>query len=207
MKRKWHKSSRKMNWLLGTMLVFLLAIGGGAYVYASLSGTDQLSNDFQLSDLPGSIEEEYTPPTKEDPMTPGRTYPKKVTVTNPSTTPFFVRILVTPEILSADGVLLAGTIGKELTVDLGKEWVLGEDGYYYYLGKVEKNQTTSALFTQVTLSKEVGSDYEGASMEIYIKSETVIAKGIHYRDAWWLGKTPTENKLKQVDTILQGLNK
>lgn len=209
MKRKWQKQSQKMNWLLGSLIVFLLAIGIGsaAYVYASLSATDHVSNDFQLSDLTGSIDEEFTPPTKEDPMTPGRTYPKKVTINNPSATPLFVRVLVTPEIVSKDGVLLSGIIGKELTVDLGKEWLLGEDGYYYYLGKVEKNQTTSPLFTKVILSKEIDSEYDGATMKVFIKSETIIAKGTHYRDAWWLGTIPTENKLKQVDTTLQGLIK
>ncbi|WP_207696418.1 hypothetical protein DOK67_0000796 [Enterococcus sp. DIV0212c] len=207
MKNKRKKRSFKGQFFLISLFTvfFILGIWGTRTVYAALTATDQVTNDFQVNNLSGTIKESFVPPTVEDPMTPGRTYPKEVTVTNPSGTSFFVRVLVTPEIQSADGILLAGNIGKELTIDLGKDWLLGEDGYYYYLGKVEKDQTTSPLFTQVTLVDNLDEAYNGASMQIHIKSETIITGKQQYRDAWWNGKVPTASELLKIDTKLQSL--
>lgn len=209
MKREWQKKNTTAKWLLSALLLVLLAIGimGIKSVYASLTAKEHVTNDFAMSDLSGTIDEEFTPPSKEDPMSPGKTYPKKVAITNSSDTPLFVRILVTPEIESAEGVLLSSTIGEVLTIDLGKDWLLGEDGYYYYLGKVEPKATTEPLFTKVTLSNAVDSSYDGATMAIHIKSETIIAKANHYRDAWWQSAVPTEENLKIIDVALQTLSK
>ena len=207
MENKWQKKPLKLRCLVYSLFVSLLILGmwGAKVVYASLITTDHVTNDFQVTDLNGKIKEDFTPPTKEEPMTPGKTHPKKVTISNPSTTPFFVRVLVTPEVQSADGLLLAGNIGKELTIDLGKDWLLGEDGYYYYLGQVGKEQMTPPLFTQVTLADSVGESYNGASLQIHVKSETIIVGKQQYRDAWWGGKVPTESELQKVDTTLQNL--
>lgn len=202
------KRQMEKIWLFSLVALVLLVVGilGIRSVYASLTAVDKKSNEFQLSNLSGTVDEDFVPPIPTNPMRPGMTYPKKVVVKNSSATPLFTRVLVTPEIEAADGTLLPSNIGKEIAVDLGKNWLLGEDGYYYYLGKLAQNQASTALFTTVTLASNVSDQYIDATMKIYVKSETILTKGTHYRDAWWLGNVPTETNLKTVDTTLQILS-
>lgn len=207
MKRKYKQSYKKKTFLF-TISLALLIIGifGVNYVYASLTANDQKVNDFQLGEVKGNLTEKFTPPSSETPIKPGDTYPKEVSVTNDSNLPFFVRVLVTPEIQSAAGVLLASNIGSTLTIDLGNDWILGEDGYYYYLKEVLPNTTTSDLFTKVTLASNLSSDYDQAKMVINIKSETVTSVGTNYRTAWWQGKSPSDTNLRKVDNTLQSIS-
>lgn len=207
MENKQQKKSLKVTCLFYSFFVSILILGiwGAKVVYASLISADHVVNDFQVSDLKGTIKEDFVPPTNDNPMKPGMSYPKKVAINNTSTTPFYVRVLVTPEIQSADGTLLTGNIGKEVSIDLGEDWLLGEDRYYYYLGKVGKGQTTSPLFTQVTLADNVDEAYTGAVMQIHVKSETIIAGKKQYREAWWDGSIPNTGVLQKIDTKLQNL--
>lgn len=203
---KWIKKNKikKINVVLS--LVFLTAVIGLIslnYVYAALTDKDQAANDFQIGEVKGTITEKFDPPTEDQPIKPGDTYPKEVKVSNASNLPFFVRVLVTPEIQSIDGMLLASNIGTEITVDLGNDWLLGEDGFYYYLKEVLPGSNTSPLFTTVTIANNLGTDYDGATMSIAIKSETVTSSGDNYRGAWWQGTLPTNPNLVKVDTALQ----
>lgn len=205
MKKKIKKYRRKRTVLMSTLVVLLLALGIGSltYVYASLTDKDHVINSFGLSDLTGTIQEEFEPPTSTNPAKPGSTYKKEVTIKNQSSAPFFVRVLLTPEIQTTDGTLLEANIGKELTLDIQSKWLLGEDGYYYYLDKVVKE--TTPLFTSVTLSKTLDEKYKEASMSIQVKSETVSSAKFIYRQAWWNDRTLNEPNLMTIDTTLKNL--
>lgn len=214
MKKNKHKSknknkvSNKIIILAATLLmVSILGIMGLNAVYAALTDYDEKTNDLQVANLKGEITEKFTPPTKDKPIKPGEPYPKEVKVINSRNAPFFVRSLVVPEIQSSDGFLLPSEIGKEIIVDLNKDWILGEVGFYYYLKKVPKGKETSPIFTTVTLSGTLPSNgeysYNDASMSISLKSETVTSAGDNYRKAWWQGKVPTDKNLKLVDDALQ----
>lgn len=204
MKLKKKYKLKKINVVLSiSFLTILLGIVGLNYVYASLTDKDQATNDFQIGEVKGNITEKFDPPTKETPIKPGDTYPKEVKVSNTSSLPFFVRVLVTPEIQTSEGVLLASKIGKELSIDLGDDWLLGEDGYYYYLKEVLPGSDTSLLFTTVTLADNLGAEYGDASMSITIKSETVIASGDNYRSVYFGGSIPSTENLAQIDEVYQ----
>lgn len=211
-KNKYKVSKKKIILAAAVLFVSVLGIMGLNAVYAALTDSDQKTNDLQVANLKGEITEKFTPPTKEDPIQPGDTYPKEVTVTNTSNASFFVRVLVIPEIQGEEvvtngkttpGVLLPGEIGKEIIVDLDKNWVQGEDGFYYYLKKVSEKEVTTPVFTKVKLDKTYDPDYEKATMKIALKSETVTTAGSNYRNAWWQGQTPTATNLKKVDSELQ----
>lgn len=189
------------------LLVSLVGIMGLRFVYAALTDYDQKTNDFQIANLRGDITEKFTPPTKDKPIQPGDVYPKEVKVTNTSNAPFFVRVLVIPEVKSKDGTLLPSEIGKDIMVDLDKNWVLGEDGFYYYLKKVSEKEETTPVFKTVKLVNTYEEDYEQADMQIALKSETVTSAGDNYRKAWWQGKTPTEKNLKIIDDTFQKIIK
>lgn len=194
--------------VVGISLAVILLVGivGFRQVYASLTASDQAENAFGLSDLNGTIKESFEPPTPTNPAKPGSTHKKEVTIQNVSTTPFFVRVLVTPEIQATDGTLLASTIGTELLVDLNSSWVLGEDGYYYYLGELGPDKTTPPLFTTVTLSSELSEGYKEATVTMQVKSETVSSEPGVYRTAWWSDQSLTAPNLQAVDKALEALS-
>ncbi|MFY8331621.1 hypothetical protein [Vagococcus carniphilus] len=207
MKRKRNKSKKlsrlkKIILAAAILMVSILGIIGLNAVYAALTDKDEKANDFQIANLRGDITEKFVPPTKDDPIQPGDTYPKEVKVTNKLNAPFFVRVLVIPEVQAKDGTLLPSEIGKDILVDLDPNWVLGEDGFYYYLKKVSEKEETTPVFKNVKLAKTYDEEYEQASMQIALKSETVTSSGKNYRKAWWRGEIPTEKNLKIVDTEL-----
>lgn len=188
------------------ILAILISVVGLNYIYAAMIDNDEKTNDFEISDLSGIITEKFTPPTIDTPIKPGNTYHKEIDVTNPTKAPLFVRVLITPEIVSSENVLLSSEIGQVIIVEIGKDWMLGEDGYYYYLNQLNHNDTSSNLFNEIYLSKDLSDIYNNASMKIFVKSETIIVADNQYREAWWGGDIPTEGNLKKIEDRLSSLN-
>ncbi|HCM88354.1 MULTISPECIES: hypothetical protein [Vagococcus] len=209
MKKMFGVFSKKRNIFLGiVILVCLLSLISLNYIYASLIDSDQKTNDFQIANLKGEIVEKFTPPTTNKPIGPGDTYKKEVKVSNTSELDFFVRLLVTPEIQSSDGELLPSEFGKQLLAVINPDWILGEDGYYYYIKKVLPGENTPPLFSSITIPNTLSSyssKYKNSSLKITIKSETISSSSDIYRSAWWNGQQPTDEKLKLIDTKLQSI--
>lgn len=211
MRNKLINLSVKPTILVVVTVAFLLSLGGLSYVYASLVDNDNNSNDFQIGEVKGEITEKFDPPTEENPIKPGDKYQKEVKISNTSNLPFFVRVVVTPEILSADNELLPSEFGKQLLTEINSEWLLGEDGFYYYLGTVEPDKDTDILFKSIIINEDLidnySSKYKNASLKISIKSETISSSTDYYRSVWWDGKEPSEKNLKTIDTKLQAVLK
>lgn len=207
MVHKWKIKSLKIKILFITLSLTLIVLGViGLNTYASLKAEDKVANDFSISGHSGQIEEKFVKP---ETLEPGKEYDKTVSISNKSDTNLLVRVLVTPEIMDADGFLSTSNIGSDLFIDLGSKWLLGEDGYYYYLEVVKPGSSSQPLFTKVGINQDLfnNRNFIGpeTSMSIYIKSETIIANSTHYRDAWWLGTIPTDNNLKVIDSTLFNL--
>lgn len=134
-------------------------------------------------------------------------------MTNTGDQEIFLRVLAVPVITKAeDGeqLLLPATVDGDkpvLTIDYNqKEWMLGEDGYYYYLEKIPKGASTAALFTKVKMNQaNITGDYKDAVLSFEIKSEAIGVTKFAYRDAWWEGAVPSTNQLLEVDNILKKL--
>lgn len=192
--------------IITIILAVLISSVGLNYMYAAMIDSDEKTNDFEISDLSGKIKEKFTPPKIDIPIKPGDTYPKEIAVTNSTKAPLFVRVLITPEIVNSENILLSSKIGEVIIVDLGKDWILGEDGYYYYLNQLKHNDTSSNLFNEIYLSKDISDIYNDASMEIFVKSETITVADNQYREAWWGGDIPIEGNLKIIEDRLSSLN-
>lgn len=190
----------------------LLALGvfllGGFLVNAASKSNDNVQNHLQIPVIQGEIKETFTPdvPIKmgENPQV------KEVSVENKGNTPFFVRVMVFPEIMTASDNLLASNLGKEVLIDVTSDWLDGNDGYFYYKGSVLPGKTTADLFKTVKLSDSLDDTYEDANFSIQIKIETVTNSSYQYRKLWWNGDiatSPTNNEWKQVDDSLAPLVK
>jgi alternate signal-mediated exported protein len=199
------------------MVVFsislLLSVGT---VYAYSTEMDWLTNVLKSQNLTFSfkVDEQFISPKT---IKPGQKVAKVVNVVNTGDEAGFVRVLALARIIAADGSVLEAIPGTTFTFNGlntttwpatgAKMWAEGNDGYYYYLGRLEPGKATSQpLFEGVTLATGLPAEYKDATFKIEIKvevSETVRAK---YRDGWW-GQgdvAPSSYALAWIDhTLLQ----
>lgn len=193
-------------------LLSVICLGYGAYsTYSALTDHDEKVNEFRLSNLTTTIEEEFEEPGD---FAPDVDYTKKVTIKNSAETEMFIRVLALPKISKMEAgseteiLLPSGTNGAKpvLTIDYNlTDWIDGGDGYFYYKTKIAKNGETKALFNTVRLNganidKEL---YNGSTLTFEIKVESINTSQFAYRDAWWNGSTPTVNPLQEVDNLLK----
>lgn len=195
-------SSKKV--FLGLAIAGTLFLGG-ILVYAAMTVKDEKVNQFQVGNLETSIQEVFTAPAK---VTIGRPVQKEVTVKNTGSLNQFVRVMIQPEIkktIEGETIerLLPSEINKEVLLDFpSADWKEGGDGYYYYVKKLKKGDTTPELFTHVILAGDLDTFYEGSKMTIKLKVESITSAGTNYRKAWWQGTTPTAEPLKSIDDKL-----
>lgn len=210
-KNKGKKISYSKKWMLIVLsLVLLVTIGMFLRdVYAANKSIDEEVNNFRLSDLKGTIKETFTPSKELKIDTP---ITKNVAIKNDQNQDMFIRVLVLPTILvtssgGEDLVLPAKFKGEDAQIAIPFDtanWIDGDDGYFYYIRKLKKNETSSSLFEQVTIiSKNLDQQYLNAEVKIEIKLEGVNSTAYAYRDAWWQGTSPTQNPRKKIDDQLK----
>jgi hypothetical protein len=192
--------------LLSSILAAVLLLGSTlALMQSSDSITNRLSSPQYRFDV--SIVEVFEPPT--DPITPGGDpIEKRVSATNTGHLPGFVRLLVLPTVIAADGhTVLPAHIGTEIIADLNtSEWADGGDGYYYYLDVLAPTQTTPALLSAVSLAENLDERYKGATLNIEVKCEAIGIKKWDYRVGWWGSPdAPGDTNLVPIDEILRNL--
>ena len=188
----------------------LFSLSFGLYqTYAALTDSDQKQNEFRVGNLQNTIEEEFDPPAV---LEPEKDYLKKVAIKNTGEQESFIRVLALP-ILSKKQpngsiTLLPATVNGPvpvLSVDYNlKDWINGEDGYFYYRYKLIKGASTTNLFTNVKMNQaNITEEYQGATLSFEVKVEGISTTKFAYRDAWWSGKIPTENPQLEVDNALK----
>ena len=129
-----------------------LIIGGGvAGTYATLTAvTGDVINSFTGEVIETHIEEDFP----EQDVKPDSSLKKDVKIVNDGPSDAFIRARVT--ISPAEAVTIDGTTG---------DWVLAEDGWYYYKKVVsgpingEKFSTTS-LMTKVNIPADIKEDFD-----------------------------------------------
>jgi hypothetical protein len=174
-----------------------------------MKSTDSVTNRFKIPQylFDVSIVEVFEPPV--DPINPGGDpIEKRVSVTNNGDLPGFVRLLVLPTAVAADGhTVLPAHIGTEIIADLNTStWTDGGDGYYYYRGVLPAKESTPELFTAISLTAGLDERYKGASLSIEVKCEAIGIKKWDYRVGWWgSSDAPTDTTLLTIDAILREL--
>ncbi len=109
----------------------------------------------------------------------------------------FVRVMALPIVTNSDGVQIQA-VTTELLKGLNvTDWKMGEDGYFYYLKKLEAGKETELLFNQVESTTE-------GTLTLKLKVEAITAEGDSFVEAWWL-ETPTTEPLVDIYTQLDKL--
>lgn len=58
------------------------------------------------------------------------------------------------------------------------DWVLAEDGYFYYTKALAAGDSTPAVFDRVRLDKDVDEAFEDAELHVNVTAEAIQAQGI-----------------------------
>ena len=192
---------KKKRLVLGSALVLIVALvawGTWAYFTTSIAATNQITTgtiQIQLNDtMTGAQittdEKGNATATLPTSVMPGQPVDKTVSVTNTGTGQAWIRVKVDTDITDADGNALPKTIldkvgQQESTVQIAytestptesATWIDGKDGYYYYTGPVNQNDTTGNLFSGVMLNKFVNNDYENCKVVLTVSAQAVQVK-------------------------------
>ena len=157
------------GFLICGVIAVVSAVSGSATAY--LSDKLQINNQFTIGKNTTTIEEEFPTPT---PVPPGGSVTKKVSVRNQGDVPCYVRVMLT---FSEDNVSLEGGDTEN--------WVVGEDGYYYYTHVVEVGDSTTDLFDSVTINGE--AEATEIRVNVYEESVQTTDGSVTYEDyeeAW-----------------------
>jgi len=181
-----------------------------AWVTASDARVNWMKNKGLVGILGAKVTEVFVPPTT--PPNPGDRIEKEVRVSNTGDKDCFVRVLVSPKVLSSEipplslpcngpdtaGILIYDDIDTTAT-----NWAYGGDGYWYYLKKLTPNASTEPLFTAVEIDSGIDEAYDGASLEIDVKMNAVETYKWQYREQWWnTDAAPAGAALLLVDSKL-----
>lgn len=112
---------------------------------------------------------------------PGSSVSKIVTVENQGSEAW-VRILVETAVTDGEGGELPADV---MSFDIGADWHLGADGYYYYTLPVAQGESTQPLFEHVTFSTDMGNEYQNCTVNITVSAQAVQTanNGAAYQDA------------------------
>ncbi len=166
----------KKKWTIAAVLVLvvaLLAVGTWAY----FSAVGRADNVITMGSVKLALHDEDgagQPFTTVSAM-PGSVVKKVVYVENVGSGAFYTRVKITPEVVAENGEIIPLDASERLlTLDLNKsDWIPGADGYYYYNGTLSPKAVTSKLFNHVTFSKDMGNEYQNATVHIYVTAEAV----------------------------------
>ena len=164
-----------------TAAALVVAFGATAVTGATLAyftDTEQADNVFTV----GNVDIQLTEPnwnasgSKDAPDAyPGEALAKDPTVTNDGKNPCFVRIKVEGwDVLGANNKITYRTDYED--GKLGDNWVLGNDGYFYYNKVLAVDATTDAVFDQIVVPTTVTNGYDG-NYDLVVKAEAVQAQG------------------------------
>lgn len=169
--------------------VAALAVTTGFFAYGTrayftdkvTSGKNVISvvgvNDVQLVDLSYAQGGLPLPPEQPVPIMPGQSVAKTVSVKNTGSSPIFVRVKFTPQI-----ILSEKEAGRESEIDLSlvrfeideTKW-LYQDGYYHYYLPLEGGEETGNLISAIVFSPEMGNMYKDSRILVTTRMEVVQA--------------------------------
>lgn len=171
------------------------------------------------------IEEKFVEPKN---MLPGDNVNKDVQVSNTATYDQFIRVKFIPRFVelgkdsngkevrtpitqrqTSDGtmhqldtnkIILKFTerFNKDIKDAANGTWVKGNDGYYYYMGKVAPKKWTNTLLDSVTLDTAAGNEYRGLGFDIDVEAESTQASNNAHKD-WAKGSGIIEKLDKLQD--------
>ncbi|MBN8048035.1 BsaA family SipW-dependent biofilm matrix protein [Paraclostridium bifermentans] len=201
--------NKKVQALVVSGVLTVGVIGG---TLAWFTSQDKATNTFNTASNNGEngkgikIVEEFEKPEN---MLPGDNVNKDVQVSNTATYDQFIRVKFIPRFVelgkdsngkevrtpiterkASDGTMhqldttkIILNFTENLKTDGSNgSWIKGNDGYYYYMGKVAPEKWTNTLLDSVTLDKNSGNDYIGLGFDIDVEADSTQASNDAHKD-------------------------
>lgn len=171
--------------------VLALGIVGGSFAWFT-SQANQVANSFATlgdGNEEGNgitIVEKFTPPTD---VKPGDATEKIASVKNIADFDQFIRAKITiGDVTDKDNItkgFSAQQIADNIKLDFGSnlaadKWLDGGDGFYYFIGKVAPNASTSNLLEKVKLATTAGNEWQEVKYNVLIDAYGVQASNDAY---------------------------
>ena len=137
--------------LVAILALVLVGVIGGTVAYYTSTAT--FNNEFTTGTYSTIITEEFESP---DNWTPGTTTSKKINVTNDGRVEVAVRAKIEESWTASNGNSLP-LVRDEITIAnyvIGTDWVLAEDGYYYYKNILTSKDVSSDFISSVTFNSD-----------------------------------------------------
>ena len=165
-------------------MLALVGIVGIGVTSAFLTSSDQAVNAFSMGKV--DIEPEENGFEDVENWEVG-VVDKKVQIDNLSQGPVLIRVSITPRWVNEDGSPWAGNVNL-VTLNFDKDyklsWMLGSDGYYYYMSKVVAQGKTSMLLESVELKEALPVEYKEKTFIVDVDAEAIQATKSAYEAAW-----------------------
>ena len=209
---------RKKLAIIATTALTAIAICAGS-TFAWFTARDDVMNKFTTGkaidpDNPDNInygvkiEENWKPEDGKD-IVPGVEVNKDVKARNKASYKSFIRLKFEPKFTSCkEGVDLSSLDPEKLDLKMTnlttkdelkeEEWVLGDDGYYYFLKVVDPEEDTKYLLDSVTLKKTGNAQYGSASFDVDVHAESVQASNGGASYEWKDAGEIITNKLSDI---------
>ncbi len=196
------KMSRWKIALLAVALVAVLVVGGTVAILAFR--TDGVENVFTSGVVNIEVEEDFD---DEADIRTGDPVKKLVCIKNDSmngqlnVVPIYIRVKLVANWVEDDGSVVAidatqlldynlnlDSSSKTAEKDVDGDWVLGEDGFYYFTKAIDPDTCTDYLLESVS-AKEGAVLPETGHLEINVLADAIQANGDAYINAWGDPKT------------------
>lgn len=205
---------KKVLLILGIFLVFVTTTISLAY----FTSKENKENKFSIGSIQTKINEDFDKNSEEVKNLSTIAVKKKVCIENTGKNPVLVRVIITPQWEKTDenGNIIGNIVSASNQVqlnfsnDISKNWIKGNDGYYYYNKVLEPKETTSYLLESVQLKDNIPSDekdeYKDRELAINVSSEATQVNEKALNNKWNLKET-NKSLNDKLESIIEEYNK
>lgn len=191
-------NKKKLSALLLAGTLTAGVVGG---TFAWFTSQDSVTNKFATTgtDEPNNpdagikIEEKFEKPEN---VLPGTETNKDVRVKSTAKYDQFIRVKFEKKFIKTNGDGTKTDVTDKLDTSLIElnftnylkdtkaegTWFEGEDGYYYYIGKVAGGSYTNMLLDSVTLSSNAGNEYKNLEFDVTVVADSIQSSNEAYKD-------------------------
>ena len=101
---------------------------------------------------------------------PGTSVTKIALVKNTGSAAAWLRVKLDVAVQGADKESLST---EPIVLDIGENWKLQDDGYYYYQKPLAPGERSDPIFTTVTFKPEMGNEYQRATATVDLSTQAV----------------------------------
>ena len=205
---------KKVLLILGIFLVFVTTTISLAY----FTSKENKENKFYIGSIQTKINEDFDKNSEEVKNLSTIAVKKKVCIENTGKNPVLVRVIITPQWEKTDenGNIIGNIVSASNQVqlnfsnDISKNWIKGNDGYYYYNKVLEPKEITSYLLESVQLKDNIPSDekdeYKDRELAINVSSEATQVNEKALDNKWNLKET-NKSLSDKLESIIEEYNK